>query len=289
MKHKKTMLYSKNKLDNNFIIKENLNFEEKNEINKNLKNTQNSFNTNKNNENLLIKNLKEDFYVKNYLFSYILLKISFSICQTTFDLFWHNSINTHQSNKSYKNFSTVFFLTSINIASNIFFGYLSFFINPRKLITALILFFSFSVFLTNLESISSERKKLFYYGDLVDFLLNNSSITLKIFMSAGLSAACSLFEISLNAFPPTLYRGHVLSAVNSLVNFTPMISMVLFYLVDSWGVNLAILGFFGIVLFLVYFNEDDLEIVEFQDESYFSKRVFYLNRRKMRKYFERKN
>lgn len=232
--------------------------------------------------NLIEESYKTDSYIKKSLITYILVRICFSMSLGVFDLSLHNSITNEMTDPVYKDGFAIAFQIIINILFNTIFGFTSFFINPRYFIFCLITFFSLSLFFTEYNSFFFEINQIGYFGNSKDYFILTTNFTMRSILSACISTANSLFDVSVMSYPPTLYRGYVTSIINCSVNFVPIISGMLIYLTDIWGINISGIAFIGLILYLVQINDTNMEILETRDESYISKKKAHMNKRMSR-------
>jgi hypothetical protein len=204
---------------------------------------------------------QSDFHSKKYLFNYILVRFCFSISLISSEIFLNNEINDYNSDSEYRSGSSLVLLLLINISSIIIFGISSFFVNPRHFILFLTLFFSLFILIAEIEKANLEIDQILNFGIMKDYFFYSSNIGMRIFINGSISTVNSLFNLSVVTYPPTLYRGYTTSIINSCVNFLPLFSMILIYLIETWGFNISIISFIGFILYLYQIHDTNMEIL----------------------------
>lgn len=230
-------------------------------------------------KDLISHSYDNDLYIKKYIFTYSLVKLSFSICYTSQYFYIHNKITDPNSDNEYRSFSFLFNIFVLTNLVHVLAGKFSFFINSRTLNIICLVIFGFIMIFVDSDLILITTQKNLYYGEERVFFKTNTSSWMRIFGVITISVVNSLFEISVISYPPTLYRGKVMMKINLLANFSAFVSFIAIFLIDTWAIYIGILALIVLFLYFTRLNDYNLEILESKDEAYIAQIKMYINKR----------
>ena len=230
-------------------------------------------------KDLISYNFENDLYIKKYIFTYALLKLSFCICYESQIFLVHHRITDPVTSPEYRSFGFLFNLVFFTKFAYILAGKISFFMNSRTLNMICLLVFGFMMIVVDISLTYTSTQKNLYFGDENFFYKNTTKPWMRIFCVIAISVVYSLFEISIISYPPTLYRGKVMTKINLISNLTPIMTYLAAFLIDVFTIYIGILA---LIIFFLYFtrlNDLNLEILESSDEAYVTKIKTYINKR----------
>jgi len=230
-------------------------------------------------KDMLKYNFDNDLYVKKYIFTYALVKLSFSLCYTSQILDVHNKISDPNSDYHYRSFGFLFNIFLFNMLAHILAGKFSFFINSRTLNIICLIVFGIIMIFIDMSLIFPSTLKNLFFGSELNYFNATSKPWMRIFSVITISIVNSLFEISVISYPPTLYRGKVMMKINLLANFSPFLTYIAIFLIDTWAVYIGILALIVLFLYFTRLNDYNLEILESRDEAYVTQIKMYFNKR----------
>ena len=221
-------------------------------------------------EDLIKDRFDSNQYIKKYIRSYMFVKLCIVVCFNSTNYYLMNNINNLNLNPVYRNEYFVFCLFSLSIIVQIFIGKVAFFVNSRTIIMLSLTVYIFLSIFIDTSMIYSSTQKNIYFGDQFVFIPKNSHHISRIIKSLLISVIYSLFEISVISFPPTLYRGLVMSQINSISSIAHVISYIGIHLIDLWSINEAVIAFIILVFYFTILNDENPQILESGDEIYLS-------------------
>lgn len=230
-------------------------------------------------KDLISYNYENDLYIKKYIFTYALVKLSFAICYTSQYFYVHNKITDPNSDGEYRKFSFLFYIFFFTKLAHILAGKFSFFINSRTLIIICLIIYGFIMIFVDLSLIYTSTQKIYYFGQEKTFYQTTTRSWMRIFAAITIAVVNSLFEISIISYPPTLYRGKVMMKINLLANIAPIMTYVAVFLIDTWAIYIGILALIILFLYFTRLNDLNLEILESRDEAYVTQIKMYINKR----------
>jgi len=231
------------------------------------------------NKDLIESKYNEDLYIKKYIFTYALVKLSFSMCYISQYFYIHSKITDPNSDNKYRSFFFIFNIFIFSKLAHIFAGYFAFFVNSRTLNIICLIVFGFIMIFVDINITLYSKQRNYYYGQESTFFAATSSYFLRIMGVVMVSVVNSLFEVSVIAYPPTLYRGKVMMKINLLSNFSTLISFIAIFFIDTWAIYIGILALIALFLYFTRLNDCNLEILESNDEAYITQIKMYINKR----------
>lgn len=230
-------------------------------------------------KDLITYNYDNDLYIKKYIFTYSLVKLSFSLCYTSQLFFIHSEITNPNSDGYYRSFPFLFNIVFFTKLANILAGKFSFFINSRTLNMINLLVFGLIMIFVDMSLLHIDTQRNLYFGQKLKFFFATSNIWMRIISTMTISMINSLFEISVISYPPTLYRGKVMMKINLFANASPFITFIAIFMIDTWSIYIGIVALIVVFLYFTRLNDFNLEILESRDETYETQIKMYINKR----------